>query len=182
MEQKDFIITEDIQETMTARHSAVCPHLVVMSGKVSFELEGNVFHAKTDDCIIKPSASAAVNIHHSADFSMRGVILSYEYLRKALPQADYSTRGLLSMLHNPVMPMLHADALKILADIEQIGLRLQQSYHLYYEEMMKRAIEMMVLDLYDVHSRMMSDDSRNISQSAKILRLFINYLQTGMYR
>ena len=181
MEQQIFY-TEDIREAMSDRYLNYCLHLVVLEGEASFVLDGVTYHVRPNDCIIKPGSSPITDIKTTNDLLMKGVVISNEYLRTAQPRTQYEVKGMMSMLDNPVMPMLPTDTERIICDIEDIRRRHEQPFHLFHYETVRRAVEQMILDMYDIHARDHDDDIRDTSQSVRILRQFISYLQTGMYR
>ena len=181
MEQQ-IVYTEDISEAMSDRYLDCCLHLVVLEGEASFALDGVTYHVRPNDCIIKPGASPITDISTTDAFRMRGVVISNEYLRTAQPKTHYEVKGMMSMLDNPVMPMLPTDTERIVSDIEDIRRRHELPFHLFQHETVRRAVELMILDMYDIHARDHADDIRDASQSVRILRQFISYLQTGMYR
>lgn len=174
--------TEDIREAMADSYLDCCLHLVVLQGEASFRLEGKQYHVKENDCIIKPGASPITEVWASDDLRMKGVIITNEYLRKVIPKTHYQIKGMMSMLENPVMPMLPADTLRIVRDIEDICDRSVQSYHLFHHDVVLRAVQNMILDMYDIHSRLDYTDIPNVPQGIRIFRQFISYLQTGLYR
>lgn len=177
-----ILYTEDIREAMADSYLECCLHLVVLQGEASFQLEGKQYHVKENDCIIKPGASPITEVWASDDLRMKGVVITNGYLRKAVPKTHYQIKGMMSMLENPVMPMLPADTLRIVRDIEDIRDRYDQSYHLFYHDVVQRAVQNMILDMYDIHSRLDYTDLPNVPQGIRIFRQFISYLQTGLYR
>lgn len=178
----NIIYTEDISEAMADRYLDCCLHLVCLTGEATFVLDGKTYRVKVDDCIIKPGASPITEVWASDDFRMKGVVITNEYLRKSLPKTHYEVKGMMSMLSNPIMPMMPADTQRIVRDIEDIRDRSAQSYHLFYDEVVRRAVENMILDMYDIHARTDMDDISDAPQSIRLLRQYIGYLQTGLYR
>lgn len=180
--EEDIVYTEDILDAMSDKYLDTCLHLVCLQGEASFVLEEKKYDVRKDDCIIKPGASPITDVQYSDDFRMKGVIISNEFLRKVHPKTHYEVKGMMSMLGNPIMPMLPADTVRIVKDIDDIHERNDASYHLFYHEVVARAVQNMIMDMYDIHSRENIDDIKDASQSVKLLRQFISYLQTGMYR
>lgn len=180
--ENDVIFTDDIYEATSDNHLDTCLHLVILSGKVTFRIGMNGFVAGKDDCIIIPNRASITDIRVTDDFTMTSVIISNKFMHVALPKSNYETKGLLSMANNPVMPLSAEEAKRIISDFNQIKLRYNRFLHVYYAEMVARAVEMMVLDMYDIHSRYHADDLKGIDQSAWILRQFVGLLQKGLYR
>jgi AraC-like DNA-binding protein len=179
---RDFLFTDDIHEAMSDRYLDACLHLVVLSGRLKFQINETVFVAGANDCIIKPSSSPISILELSDDFRMTGVVISNEFLRMAVPNSDYTTKGMLATTSNPVMPMSSEETQLIIADIQGIKYRLFKQYHIYYADVVVHAVQLMILDMHDIHAKQNEENTDGLSQSTKILRRFVAYLQTGMYR
>ncbi len=180
--ENDVIFTDDIYEATSDDHLDTCLHWVILSGKVTFRICMYDFVAGKDDCIIIPNRTSITDIRLKDDFKMTSVIISNKFMPVALPKSNYEMKGLLSMANNPVMPLSAEEAKRIISDFNQIKLRYNRFLHVYDAEMVARAVEMMVLDMYDIHSRYHADDLKGIDQIAKILRQFVGHLQKGLYR
>lgn len=180
--EESLLYTENLYQAMSDAYLDGCLHLVVLQGTATFELEDKTYHAQAHDCIIKPGASPITNIRTSQDFLMKGVIISNSYLRKNLPHTHYEVKGMMSMLENPILHMLSSDTARIVGDLEDLRRRWATPLHLFHAETMRRALELLILDLYDVHARMQQNTQQSYTQSHHILRKFITHLQTGMYR
>ncbi len=178
----DIIYSEDILETMSNHHLDACLHLVCTLGSVTFTIGGKDYTAHAYDCIIKPGGNSITKIRSTDNFQMKGIIISNHFLRKCIQDESYKTHGLLSMLDNPIMPMTEKETERILADIHEIKMRFLESYHTFYLQVLVKSVETMILDLQDIHSRINPKDLKGVSRPAKILRDFIGYLQTGLYR
>lgn len=178
----DIVFTDDIYDAMSDKHLDTCLHLVVISGNVTFRIGINSFAADKDDCIIIPNRTSISDISATDDFTMTGIIVSNKFMHIALPKSNYEAKGLLAMADNPVTSLSVEEAEQIISDFNQIRFRYNGFSHVYYAEMVIRSIEMMVLDMYNIHSRHHSDDLKGINQSAWILRKFVYLLQKGLYR
>lgn len=182
IDKNDIAFTDDIYDAMSDKHLNTCLHLVVLSGNVTFRIGINSFAAGKDDCIIIPNRTSITDIRATDDFTMTSVIISNKFIQVSLPKSHYEVEGLLAMADNPVMPLSAEEAERIISDFNQVKFRYNAFSHVYYAEMVIHAIEMMVLDMYDIHSGYHSDDLKGINQSAWILRKFVNLLQKGLYR
>ena len=113
---------------------------------------------------------------------MKSVIVSQRFMRLSLPKSNYEMKGLLAMTENPVIRMTADEAQLILHDFAEVAFQHSRLAHVYYAEMVARSIEMMVLDMYDIHSRYHAAELTGIDQSARITRQFIAILQEGHFR
>lgn len=178
----DLIFNDDVFDAMSDGFIDTCLHLVVRSGSLSFRMGTNVFSTQENDCIIAPNRTFINDIQISADFSMTSVIVSSRLMRLSLPKVSYEMKGMLSMMSNPVMRLTAPEAALILADFEQVRWRHRDYGHLYYADMVVRSLEVMVLDMYDIHSRYYPEDTEGVGQSAKVLRQFVALLREGLYQ
>ncbi|GAT62021.1 helix-turn-helix domain-containing protein [Paludibacter jiangxiensis] len=180
--ENDIVFSNDIYDAMSDKHLDTCLHLVVISGNVTFRIGIKSFAAGKDDCIIIPNRTSITDIRATDDFRMTGVIVSNKFMHVALPKSNYEATGLLAMANNPVMPLSVEESERIISDFKQVKFRYNGFSHVYYAEMVVRAVEMMVLDMYDIHSGYHADDLKGMDQSAWILRKFVHLLQKGLYR
>ena len=180
--ENDVVFTDHIHDAMSDKHLDTCLHLVILSGNVTFRIGINSFAAGKDDCIIIPNRTLITAIRATDDFTMTGIIVSNKFMHVALPKSNYEAKGLLAMANNPVMPLSAEESERIISDFNQVKFRYNKFSHVYYAEMVVRAIEMMVLDMYDIHSGYHEDELKGIDQSARILRKFVYLLQKGLYK
>ncbi len=178
----DIIYTEDIAEAMSPKYLDCCLHLAVTQGEVTFVINGTRHMARKDECIVKPGAEPIGDLQPSPDFEMRGIIASNRFLRLCIQDDSYKTQGLLAMLNDPIVRSTHAEMQVILADIQNIAERARVNYHTFFLQVLKRSLEILILDLQDVHARLNPRETKGMSRSAKIMHSFIGLLQTGLYR
>ena len=182
LREYDVIITDDVYDAMSDGFMGTCLHIIVTSGKLSFRNDNKKVEAETNDCIIMPNRTLINDIRTSDDFTMKSVIVSQRFMRISLPMSNYEMKGLLAMTENPVIRMTAGEAQIILHDFAEVAFQHSRLAHVYYAEMVARSIEMMVLDMYDIHSRYHAAELTGIDQSARITRQFIAILQEGHYR
>ena len=180
--EDDVIFTEDIVHAMSDEYLYTCLHFVVLNGNMTFQIGIKSFEAKTNDCVIIPNRPQIVRLSFSDDFIMTGVIVSRQLMQVALPKSNYEPTGLIAMAQNPIMSLSAEESSQIIADFRYLRHRLHNIAHVYYAEIVARSIEVMVLDMYYIHSRHYSEDLKGIDHSAWILRKFIDLLQQGYVR
>lgn len=182
LREDDAIFTDDVYEAMSDGFIGTCLHIIIISGRISFRTGDKKIEAETNDCLIMPNRTMINDISISDDFTMKSVIISQRFMRISLPKSNYEMKGLLAMAENPVIKMTAEEAQTILHDFAEVQLQHNRLTHIYYAEMVARSIEMMVLDMYDIHSRYHVAELSGIDQSARITRQLIVLLQEGHYR
>ncbi len=182
LREDDVIFTDDIYDAMSDGFIGTCLHIIITSGEMSFKIGDKQVESEINDCLIMPNRTMINDIRISDDFTMKSVIISQRFMRISLPKSNYEMKGLLAMAENPVIKMSAEEARTILHDFSEVQLQHSRLTHIYYAEMVARSIEMMVLDMYDIHSRYHAEELSGIDQSARITRQFIALLQQGYYR
>lgn len=180
--ENDVIFTNDIYDAVSNGLIGTCLHIIVLSGSISFSINDRTVEAYKNDCIIAPNRTLITDVHISDDFTMKCVIVSAKFMRISLPKSNYEITGLLAMANNPVIKMTPNESEQIVEDIIAIEKRHKNISHAYYADMVSRSVEMMVLDMYDIHSRYHSEELTGLDQSAYILRKYIALLQQGLFR
>lgn len=181
LREDDVIFTDDVYDAMSDGFIGTCLHIIITSGEMSFKIGEKQVVARINDCLIMPNRAMINDIRISDDFTMKSVIISQRFMRISLPKSNYEMKGLLAMAENPVIRMTAEEVQTILHDFAEVQLQHRRLTHIYYAEMVARSIEMMVLDMYDIHSRYHAEELSGIDQSARITRQFIALLQQGYY-
>lgn len=176
---EDVIITEDIYKWDELRRENYLPHIICLSGSVSFVLDSKSYCARQGDCIIPSSNNSACQIMPSEDFRCRAMFLSNDFVRHNAPDSPYSIVGHLGMIQNPILPLLPSEMEAVLRNVSLIEERSQMTYHTFYKENLRRAFEMFVFDMYDIHARQGDLRPTDTHQAQIITRRFISMLQEG---
>lgn len=178
----DFVFTDDFAECCREEYADYCLHILCLSGAAQFAVGDTLFNVIDGDAIIKSSGIPITHFHCSDDFSIKALLISWKFLNANTPQSSYNIIGALSTSQNPVMPMQQVDLERCLLNFEEIGRRLEQPYHNFFAEVMRRAVETMILDFYDIHARVMHQNIEGVSQASRILQRFVTLLQEGLYK
>lgn len=180
--QSDFVFTDDFTECCREDYANFCLHILCLKGAAQFAVGDTLFNVIGGDAIIKSSGKPITPIRCSDDFSIKALLISWKFLNANTPQSSYNIIGALSTSQNPVMPMLKADLDRCLMNFEEIRRRLEQPYHNFFPDVMRRAVETMILDFYDIHARMTHQNIEGVSQASRILQRFVTLLQEGLYK
>lgn len=180
--QSDFVFTDDFIECCRAEYADYCLHILCLSGAARFAVGDTLFNVIGGDAIIKSSGKPISIIHCSKDFSIKALLISWKFLNANTPKSSYNVIGALSTTQNPVMPMQQTDLERCLLNFEEIRRRLERPYHNFFADVMRRAVETMILDFYDIHARMTHQNIEGVSQASRILQRFVTLLQEGIYK
>lgn len=178
----DFVFTDDFRQCMSSEYAGYCPHILCLSGAARFTVGDTIYNVIGGDAIIEPSGKAISNYHPSDDFRISALLISMRYLGANVPDSSYNIIGNLSMHQNPVLPMRPDELEQCRHNFEEIRRRLSQPYHNFYADVLRRAVEMMIFDFYDIHARWQQKPVEGLSQASRILQRFVGLLQEGHFR
>ena len=180
--QSDFVFTEDFAECCREEYAEYCLHILCLSGAARFAVGDTLFNVIGGDAIIKSSGKPVTDVRCSDDFRIKALLISWKFLNANTPQSSYNIIGALSTSQNPVMPMQKAGLDRCLLNFEEIRRRLEQPYHNFFADVMRRAVETMILDFYDIHARWTDQPVEGLSQPCRIMQRFVSLLQDGLYK
>ena len=178
----EFIFTDDFTECCRPEYQDHCLHILCLDGAARFTVGDTIFNVVAGDAIIKSSSKPISDVHRSDNFRISALLISFRFLQGNTPESSYNIIGHLSTMQNPVMPMNEADMERCQLNVQEIGRRLEQPYHNFFAEVLRRAVEQMILDFYDIHARHTSQNIEGVSQASRILGRFVALLQEGLYK
>lgn len=174
-----------IEDTLDRLGSDTCEnyltHALCTAGSCSFSFNGNELNLQAGDLMIVRKGKLVEKLKYSADFRVKVVYVTSEFIELCTPQSNYGMKGQLMLFLNPIMH-LSAKQQKIChQDFELIEMRLQHTEHRFYREMMICSVQTAILDFFDFHSSIHNEE--NIStQNASIMNRFLRMLESGIYR
>ena len=180
--QSDFVFTDDFNECCRDDYADYCLHILCLKGAAQFAVGDTMFNVIGGDAIIKSSGKPITHVRCSSEFRIRALLISWRFLNANTPKSSYNAIGAIATTQNPVMPMQQADLERCLLNFEEIRRRLDQPYHNFFADVIGRAVEMMILDFYDIHARMTHQSIEGVSQASRILQRFVALLQEGLYK
>ena len=180
--QSDFVFTDDFNECCRDDYADYCLHILCLKGAAQFAVGDTMFNVIGGDAIIKSSGKPITHVRCSSEFRIRALLISWRFLNANTPKSSYNAIGAIATTQNPVMPMQQADLERCLLNFKEIRRRLDQPYHNFFADVIGRAVEMMILDFYDIHARMTHQSIEGVSQASRILQRFVALLQEGLYK
>ncbi len=179
--RKQFVFTTDTAEAFEVMQQGYCMHMVCTQGAMQVKASNQRINVIAGDAVIIANNMEVSDLSLSPDMTMRCLLISMGYLAANRPQTEYSVVGMLSTMKNPVFPMHAEDASLILHDFDEIELRLSRPYHSYYADTLRRCVENMILDFYDIHGRHSRTPVGGLSQSRVLLQRFIELLHNELF-
>jgi AraC-like DNA-binding protein len=153
------------------------PHIFCLEGSVSFILDGKPYRAQAGDCIIASNKMSALQIMPTDNFRCRQMFISNTFVEANRPTSHYAIVGHLGTMQQPVI--MPSEMEQCLRNIATIRLHYSQPYHAFYDEALKRAFELFVFDMYDIHARQGNIALSDAPQATILTRRFIAMLQEG---
>lgn len=176
----DIVFSDNLSEVMADRFSQHAIHVICDRGSCVFKMSGKKFEMKEGDFVIWPHGQLVSDIETSSDFVVTALYISYQFFRNHMPNNNYDIIGNLSLLQNPVLSLTEKEKNICHNDFIQIKLRLPDTSHHFYAELLGSLVITVMLDMYDIHARINKDNPVS-EQNALLLRRFIKLLESGEY-
>ena len=174
-----MIFDNNIYRWSDYKRDSYLPHIFCLKGSVSFILDGKPYRAYAGDSIIASNEMQALQILPTDDFECRMMFIHNNYINEHRLTMPYAIVGHLSTMQQPIIPLMPVEMEQCLINIQTIRLRYSQPYHTFYDEQLKRAFEMFVIDMYDIHARQGNIELKDAPQATILMRRFIALLQEG---
>ena len=180
--QNDFIFTEDFRECSQYDDTEYCWHVLILAGSAHFAVGDESYNVIMGNAVIKSAAKPVRDFICSEDFRCEALLISWRFLKANLPESDYNIVGTMAMLQNPVLPMHQTDMERCQKNFKDIRCRLEQPYHTFHAQVLRRAVETMIFDFYDIHARQTEQKIEGMSQPTRILQRLVGLLEEGLYK
>lgn len=182
IEKDDFIFTDDFGKACSREYRDYCLHIVCTAGSAQFEIGDQLFNIVKNCAMVKSSGKAVENIVSSNDFRIIGLLISWDYLNRNTPKSDYAAIGMLQTMHDPIIPLSAMQARQVLHNFSEIRSRLRQPYHMFFSEVMRHSVALMIFDFYSMQAPLRDSVTRGRGQAANILSRFVALLQQGLVK
>ena len=154
--------------------------ILCYGGNMSFSFQDVRYNVVPGDYVILTNPALASDFSESVDFDAVIMSLSEAFVTSMAIQSNYGIIGHMSLLQNPVMKLSPHDYRICLEDMWKLHERLNETQHLFREEMLGHLLLVHILDLYDIHAK--SQAERNISErNGDLLRRFVELLYHKEY-
>lgn len=181
METRNIIFPFKPDAMMQPEHISSVHHVLCHQGTLTFNIYNAQYTVHPHDYAILHSVATLGDVRWSDDFQGDVMILADELIRRLRPHNNYHVFGQLSLYQNPVMHLSEQDYDTCREDIALIRRRIGMDRHLFYEEMLEHLMMTHVLNIYDVHARMLHPADLP-KRASELIRQFICLLDEGHYK
>lgn len=175
-----ILFFKSLSDYSFAQYADSVLHILCTGGNMSFSFQDVRYNVVPGDYVILTNPALASDFSESTDFDAVIMSLSEAFITSMAIQSNYGIIGHMSLLHNPVMKLSPHDYRICLEDMWKLHERLNETQHLFREEMLGHLLLVHILDLYDIHAK--SQAERNISErNGDLLRRFVELLYHKEY-
>lgn len=175
------VVAHNLDSVVTEPMENYILHALCTAGEASFTFNGRDFTFRKGDLIIVHHGRLMENFVASADFEVRVLYIMSSFTVASTPNTNYGTRGSIALFLNPVMPLSKFQYDLCMKDFDNVEFRLGCTCYRFYEESLRCAVQMLILDFFDFHARIYGEDSVS-TQTANIMTRFFEMLDAGEYR
>lgn len=181
-DSSQFHFTTNIADAQSRHYRDFVLHIFCTAGSAKVRMVEKEFKLTTCCCLVILNNSTFRWLETSPDFRMRGVFISNNYMTTSSPDTNYNTMGMLSLMENPVIKMKQEEFDQSLAVCDAIRARLSQHDHIFYEGILRRCVETLILDLYNIRQHSMNGTRSYGNQGMRLFRKFISMLEKGDFK
>lgn len=128
-------------------------HLICNSGEGSFTYNGTRFSMVAGNIAVLSHPRLVSGIEFNDSFSCEYIAAPDKFLHNLLPANNYAIQGCVSLFDNPIIHVCQDDAERFRTDIANIRLRIGDTEHRFYQDMIGSLLQTMVYDLFDFHAK-----------------------------
>lgn len=176
-----FICSDNFAQISEPRFRGWIVHLLCLEGEGSLVYNHQFVRVRRDDALVLTRPDLADSIVCGDNLKVIFVASPARLLYAMLPANHYGIGGSISLFSNPVIPLSEADAARLHNDLEQIRLRMNDTGHHFYDELMGSLAQTMMYDLFDFHARLHPTVSAGDQTSTLVSRL-IGLMEQGTCR
>ena len=176
-----IIITDSLSEIASEKMEGYLAHALCLDGSMAFDFNGKHFTFGRHDLMIVRKGGLVDNMRMSDDFRVMVIYINSGFVEHCTPQSNYGMKGQLALFMNPVMKLNEAQFALCLQDFQGVKYRYDTIGFVFYEESIRCAVQLMILDFFDFHAYNYGEDSIT-PQYAAVMNKFFALLDSGVYR
>lgn len=178
---KSDFIEDNLSKLSDREYKAYEVFIYCIKGECDFVYNDVRHEMKENCCTIIQNPKCLTAIHFSEDFACKALYIEESFLKQSAPHNPSIIRGTLSLATHPVM-QLNDDEQRLCKELfRNFQLRLEDTSHCFYEDILRTSACMLVLDFYDFREKIHKGDDVSAS-SANIMSNFIEMLEEKQYR
>lgn len=179
--QKDIIVADRLGVVGTDSGEEYLAHLLCLGGTCRYLFNEKEFELHAGDLSIIRKRKMIEKIQPSDDFRCKIIYTTPGFIELCTPQSNYGMKGALALFLNPVMHLTPEQQIVCRCDFELLELRIKDTEHRFYREVLMNAMQTAILDFYDFHARIYGESDVS-TQNASIMNRFLKMLEEGSYR
>lgn len=152
-------------------------HLYCHSGNIKFVFNDKKMVCKAEQFLFWFAESNLKELNCSLDFKASILLVEKEFLMNNIPDQSWSINAL---LHSRVYPiktnLTKKDKTRILYNFNELNNRFQETEHLFYEEVLKKQMELFILDMWYTFANEY-ENRKHSTITGTIYEKFIQYVQ-----
>ena len=177
-----IIIDNTLKRIGEAAFAEYLCHAYCYGGYCTFERNGQTFRFEDGDClIIARRGDLVMNLKESEDFRVDVIYVTQKFIEMSTPQSNYGMRGQLFLFQNPIMKLKPEQQEICRLNFEAVKRRLKQTDHHFRHDALMNAVECMIIDFFDFHSKLYPADKIS-SQQHQLMEEFMAMLERGDFR
>lgn len=189
-EQKNVIVADSLLHLSGSNYGLFCNddcsnrylvHAFCMGGHCRFVFNGREFELHKGDLMIVRKGRLIERMQPSADFKVKIIYVTSDFISLCSPQSNYGTKGQLALFLNPVMHLTPDQQDVCRSDFRMVEQRMADTGHHFRRDILIATVQMLILDFFDFHSHLYEETDIS-TQSASIMNRFISMLEDGAYR
>lgn len=177
-----IIITDSLSEIASDKMAGYLAHALCLDGSMEFDFNGRHFTFGSHDLLIVRKGDLMENLCPSADFKVMVIYIEAGFVEHCTPQSNYGMKGQLALFMNPVMNLNEDQFALCLQDFNGVKYRYDTTGFVFYEESIRCAVQLMLLDFFDFHAWLYGQDGTVTTQYATVMNKFFALLDSGVYR
>ena len=180
-QERSIIIKDSLQELNTEAYKNHLAHALCTGGSCHLLYNGEELQIKQGDLMIVRKGKLIEKIIPDSDFRVTTIYVSSKFIEQSTPRSNYGMKGSMALFLNPIMHLTPTMYDQCLRNFEDIHIRLAQTGHHFYRDMMINMVQSLILDFFDFHVSLYQEN--NVStQYAQLMNRFISLLENGEYR
>jgi len=177
-----IIIDNTLKRIGEAAFAEYLCHAYCYGGYCTFQRNGQTFRFEAGDClIIARRGDLVMNLKESEDFRVDVIYVTQKFIEMSTPQSNYGMRGQLFLFQNPIMKLKPEQQEICRLNFEAVKRRLKQTDHHFRHDALMNAVECMIIDFFDFHSKLYPADKIS-SQQHQLMEEFMAMLERGDFR
>lgn len=180
-EKKNIIIADSLKDLGTAPFSEYLGHALCLDGECRIWFNSAEHVMRKGDLMIVRKGKLVEKTRPDSDFRVITIYALPTFIALCAPQSNYGTKGQLALFLNPIMHLNNVQFEQCKHNFDDLQVRLRQTHHHFYQDMIINKMQMLILDFFDFHASLYKESDIS-TQYADIMNRFLLLLENGEYR